>query len=118
MRKFNFVIALFLFPFLSSHAQITISPTNLVGIGNANPQYPLDVIGEINSSGGTFAGYSFWDRTITSLNWSIYSTGGTASIWNNSGIGNILNISQTGNVGIGYTNNTINGITYQLAVNG
>jgi hypothetical protein len=78
-----------------------------VGIGNTNPQYTLDVTGQINSSGGTNAGYSFWDRTNPSLNWSLYSTGGTASIWNN-GIGNILNISQTGNLGIGITNPTHN----------
>ena len=80
----------------------TIDPTGNVGIFNNNPQYSLDVTGDINFSGNLTQGgavfTSYTDSDVTTLL--------------NTGITGGLNVT-SGNLGIGITNPI-----YKLDVNG
>ncbi|MEK6323900.1 MAG: hypothetical protein AABN33_19825 [Acidobacteriota bacterium] len=72
--------------------------TGNVGIGTVNPTATLEVAGRILST-GTAAENSFQDRTST-RQWTWYGTGDMARFWN-SGIGDMLFVTPSGNVGIG-----------------
>ena len=141
MKKLS-IIAFVILCSLNSKAQITVSSSNLVGINNPNPLDALDVIGnpvfgtaterlslgsgslgfnvrvatEAIYNNGLF-GYQFQHiGSSTAANdylaLQVYQPGGSLVTQS------ALSINGLGQVGIGYTNNTINGITYQLAVNG
>jgi hypothetical protein len=114
--------------------RLTLFQNGNVGIGTTNPQYKLDVVGQIMSSSGVYCynnnnsagqtavvqsriGGTSADKAIFSFDvagsygWSIYSAGNDTTNksirFNNGFLGNgtdILTLFQNGNVGIGLAN--------------
>ncbi|WP_194814244.1 hypothetical protein [Nocardia sp. XZ_19_385] len=91
----------------SSVDRLVIDKTGNVGIGTRQPGRPLHVEGTEIHSGGNGAGFSFADRTITTLvnnpgatgqRWVWYAHSGSARLWSG---GDRVVVDKTGNVGIG-----------------
>lgn len=62
----------------------------------------LNVTNGIIYSGGSAAGFAFYDRANANNVWVWYSTGNTAFLWKNfNTAGNVVSVDQNGNVGIG-----------------
>lgn len=69
-----------------------------IGLGTINPVAELDVVGRIRAI-GTIAQLSFTDRS-GSRDWAWYGTGDVTRFFA-SGVGDLIGITATGNVGIG-----------------